>query len=280
MRKKNNGRVKISTKSPHIPHSCLPSASIWTCSEEQLLKLRPLKRKWYWALLRILELRIMRTWKLSVCSGQVLSQPFTAFAHAVPSKYTCIPFKDWVPWDQKGGLWATIPILLLPCRCQSLVCGTFLCCWWLKALGEAPGELSRRGAGARGGLAADPGWRVRLQKGEMVKPWIYQKSGICAMSIAIKNSNAVMHILLLCAAQGESQGCWQWPYPGADPRLCFPLPCSTAEFDSITFQPTTSCNTRGLFTHLCAKIPIRKPLNLIDHFLLCEVERAVRNTQW
>lgn len=37
----------------------------------------------------------------------------------------------------------------------------------------------------------------------------------------------------------------------------------------LYFSPQLAVAPEGCFTHLCVQIQIRKPLNLIDHFLLC-----------
>lgn len=152
---------------------------------------------------------------------------------------------------ESGSLWAAI---LLMSRyfhgdAKALFAGLFHVAGDWRSWGSQEGSSRGGGAGGkRGWLAADPRWWwVRLQKGEMVKPWIYQESGICAICLLLIKSSVVCILLLMC-----SPGCWQWPYPVGDPRLCFLLSCNTAVFDSITFYSTANCSPWGLLhSSLC-----------------------------
>lgn len=59
-------------------------------------------------------------------------------------------------------------------------------------------------------------------------------------------------------------------------RLCVAIQTSLIP---LHFTQQLTVTPEGCFTHLCVKIQIRKPLKLIDRFLLCYIKRAVRNTQ-
>lgn len=167
----------------------------------------------------------MRTLKLSVCihcmqwPSAICYSPLPTLAKPTYSRRT---EEHEVPWNV-GEWWSSVSInshhvQLLPRRCQSLVCRTFLCCWWPKLLGDLVRVLSRRCRywRERCCLAADPGWwRVRLQTGEMVRTRVHQEPGICEIRLLPLKT----HILLWATACSSlrspgcesSLGCWWWP---------------------------------------------------------------------
>lgn len=55
-------------------------------------------------------------------------------------------------------------------------------------------------------MAADPGCRaVRLQKGEVAEPWLYQESSICAIHLLLLKIQILCTSCSSCAAQSELQ---------------------------------------------------------------------------
>lgn len=148
---------------------------------------------------------------VTLCSGQVLSQPVTAFAHASKA---CILFKDSPRGSGEG--WSPVSSnsppptpMQMPKSCLQDFSVLLVA---EKLVGDSKGALQEVRLGQEGlfsCLGADPGCRgVRFQKGEMVKPWIYQESGICAICLFLLKTQILWStVCSSCAAQGEICGC-------------------------------------------------------------------------
>lgn len=129
-------------------------------------------------------------------------------------------------------------------------------------------------------LAADPGWwRVRLQTWVM---WLgcgnIAQHIICTISLLPSGPHSpFVHSLFLPVQPRVS--CMMAMTVGIR-RLQTALHSVAIQTSLILLRviQRLAVTPQGCFTHLCAKSQICKISELIDHFLLCYIKRAVRNT--